>query len=297
MNETKYLKLKKPEDNEWADIAVLNENADLVDTAISGKSDKTHVHKSKEIDNLKLEVWNSTPGKYIRIVESELVNKTPAWNYGHYLVQVDGAGYFELELYIDQKVPLLESAPEITLIAWKMPDYIQAFATLQPDPDWQIWDIDVHIKIDKAFIGFYVRDLTLSGECDTLHVRSAYKVQDELSSSKYSKIIKAERYENKLTEKARDNLVEKSITKTATLAAASWTGTAAPYTLVLSLPEATASNNIEVLPSAALTQAQYEAMADAGITGAGQAAGSITLKAWGDKPTINLPVQLIVRGD
>lgn len=39
-----------------------------------------------------------------------------------------------------------------------------------------------------------------------------------------------------------------------------------------------------------------EAMQSANIQDGGQTAGNVTLKAYGDKPTIDIPVRLIVRG-
>lgn len=90
---------------------------------------------------------------------------------------------------------------------------------------------------------------------------------------------------------------DKSIEKSATLLASSWIGDTAPYYITITVEEATATNNIEILPAATLIQEQYEAMSSAGITGADQAEGSVTLKAFGEKPTIDLPIIVIVRGD
>lgn len=42
---------------------------------------------------------------------------------------------------------------------------------------------------------------------------------------------------------------------------------------------------------------QYEQLVSAGICGGTQATGSITLSAYGDKPVIDLPVVVLVRGD
>ncbi len=90
---------------------------------------------------------------------------------------------------------------------------------------------------------------------------------------------------------------DKSITKSATLLASAWTGTEAPYTLRLTVAEATATNNIEVNPPANLTIAQRDAMCNADIDGGGQGEGYIELIAYDEKPTIDLPVILIIRGD
>ena len=81
------------------------------------------------------------------------------------------------------------------------------------------------------------------------------------------------------------------------MAASSWSGTAAPYTITLSVPGATATNNIEIVPPGDLTTTQAEAYMGASILNGTQEEGSITLKAYGDKPTIDIPIEIIVRGD
>ena len=94
-----------------------------------------------------------------------------------------------------------------------------------------------------------------------------------------------------------DKKADKSITKSAVLPASGWTGTSAPYTIRLTVPEATETNNIEVLPPTNLTTDQRDAMCNADIDGGVQGAGWIELVANDEKPTIDLPVVMIVRGD
>ena len=89
----------------------------------------------------------------------------------------------------------------------------------------------------------------------------------------------------------------KSTTVTATLSAASWTGNAAPYSYSLSVPGVTETSNQEILPAIDITAEQLEALQEANIQDGGQAAGSVTLKAFGDVPTIDIPIRVIVRGD
>ena len=88
-----------------------------------------------------------------------------------------------------------------------------------------------------------------------------------------------------------------SETVTATLLAASWTGDAAPYSYALTVSGVTATSNQEVLPALNITAEQLEALQSANIQDGGQAANSMTLKAYGDKPTIDLPIRVIKRGD
>lgn len=88
-----------------------------------------------------------------------------------------------------------------------------------------------------------------------------------------------------------------SETVTATLLAANWTGDAAPYSYTLTVSGVTATSNQEVLPALNITAEQLEALQSANIQDGGQAANSMTLKAYGDKPTIDLPIRVIKRGD
>ena len=89
----------------------------------------------------------------------------------------------------------------------------------------------------------------------------------------------------------------KSTTLSVTLNASGWTGTNAPFSYVINNSAFTATNNIELVMPGNVTQQHVEAYQSAMILNGTQSSGSITLKAWGDKPTINLPLSIIVRGD
>ena len=93
------------------------------------------------------------------------------------------------------------------------------------------------------------------------------------------------------------NKADKTIQKRAVILASNWTGDIAPYSYILELEEATEHNIIEILPPTNLSREQYEAMTEAGIVGGSQSVGKITLLAYGEKPTIDLPIQILVRGD
>ena len=58
-----------------------------------------------------------------------------------------------------------------------------------------------------------------------------------------------------------------------------------------------ASQIIELVPSQSITAEQLEALQAANIIGTDQAVGRVTLTAYGDAPTIDIPVIFIIRGD
>lgn len=80
---------------------------------------------------------------------------------------------------------------------------------------------------------------------------------------------------------------------TATLAANGWSNGA----YILTVSGVTATSNQEILPAVDITAEQLEALQAANIQDGGQAAGNITLKAFGDVPTIDIPIRVIKRGD
>ena len=79
--------------------------------------------------------------------------------------------------------------------------------------------------------------------------------------------------------------------------ASSWSGSSAPYTITLSINGVTTSNNVEILIPGSATNAQVEAWMAAGIVNGAQTTNSVTLKAYGDKPSINIPIEAIIRND
>ncbi|MBC8547490.1 hypothetical protein H8711_11195 [Clostridiaceae bacterium NSJ-31] len=91
--------------------------------------------------------------------------------------------------------------------------------------------------------------------------------------------------------------VAKSALRTATLYASSWAGSEPPYTYSLSVSGVTTTSVQEILPTTSATEEQIIALQAANMQDGGQTAGKITVKAWGDKPEIDLPVRIIIRGD
>lgn len=92
-------------------------------------------------------------------------------------------------------------------------------------------------------------------------------------------------------------ITPKSTSQTITLSAGSWSGSSAPFSYTISVSGVTASNVVEIVPQNNLTAEQVKAMANAMIVSGTQSTNSITLRAYGKKPTVNLPIVVIVRGD
>ena len=99
------------------------------------------------------------------------------------------------------------------------------------------------------------------------------------------------------TQTALNNKANKSTTTTATLLAASWVGSSAPYTYTLTVSGVTTTSIQELLPTIDTTSAQINGLLAANIQDAGQSANTINLKAFGTKPGIDLPIRIILRGD
>lgn len=91
----------------------------------------------------------------------------------------------------------------------------------------------------------------------------------------------------------KPSIPDASSSKTATLAAANWSGSG-PYTYTLTASGVTTSSNGSVGLSLGATDEQYEAAALAKIRITSQSANSITLTAIGDKPTVDLPVVIVL---
>lgn len=88
----------------------------------------------------------------------------------------------------------------------------------------------------------------------------------------------------------------KSKQTTATIGT-TWDGSSAPYTQTISISGVKTNSIVEIsLPSNA-TAAQVTAFQKLNLQDGGQTAGSITLRAFGTKNTISIPVNVVVRSD
>ena len=74
------------------------------------------------------------------------------------------------------------------------------------------------------------------------------------------------------------------------LAAADWTGETSPYTQTVAVTGVSADSILEVGISDTATDEQYEQACDAQLRATAAGSGSVTIKAYGDKPTAAIPV-------
>ena len=87
-----------------------------------------------------------------------------------------------------------------------------------------------------------------------------------------------------------------STTTEATLSAASWSGDSAPYTYTLTVNGVTDTSTQEIVFATSINLEQLTAGQNANIQDGGQSANTIVLKAWDEKPTVDLPIRVIMRG-
>ena len=79
----------------------------------------------------------------------------------------------------------------------------------------------------------------------------------------------------------------------ATLLASDWTGNSAPYSYTLYVYGVTMFSHQEFCPGLNITTAQLAALQAANIQDGGQGKNSVTLLAFGTKPTIDLPIRVL----
>jgi len=87
----------------------------------------------------------------------------------------------------------------------------------------------------------------------------------------------------------------KYVVTTATIGT-TWTGTAVPYTQSLAIGCVRANSIVEISLPATATVEQVEAFQALNLQDGGQADGSITLRAFGDENTIEIPVNVVILG-
>ena len=116
---------------------------------------------------------------------------------------------------------------------------------------------------------------------------AAQKSADDAMEAVTTEQTRAEAAEKKIA----DDM--KSTTISTTLYAETWN--AGTYTITNDL--ITSTSNQEIVTAVGITEDQYTALSAAMIVDGGQSAGSLTLKALGTVPTIDIPIRIIYRGE
>ena len=139
---------------------------------------------------------------------------------------------------------------------------------------------------------------------------------EQLDFSSYSEQLEAQRAEmesefetwfenvqNALSGDVAGNLLNqinqkaaKTIERTATLTAAGWTGDEAPYTQAVTVSGLATDAHLIVGLAPTATAEQVEAAASAMLLATAQAAGGITISAYGDKPEAAIPILMMEVG-
>lgn len=98
-------------------------------------------------------------------------------------------------------------------------------------------------------------------------------------------------------QKARENIQAVSANAITVQALyANWAGASAPFTNTINVTGVTATNNIVVGLSPNTSAAQYEAFSDGEIICTAQGAGTITMTAYGTKPTVDINISVLILG-
>ena len=75
-----------------------------------------------------------------------------------------------------------------------------------------------------------------------------------------------------------------------------WTGDRSPYSYTITNAKILATSNVDICPKIGSTNAQILAFSEGGFGPGSLAAGSATIACYGKKPSIDLPITVIVRG-
>lgn len=92
-----------------------------------------------------------------------------------------------------------------------------------------------------------------------------------------------------------DTKASKDIVAYGTIVASAWDGTSAPYTYSYQHGSITETTVVEISPAPTITAAQLEAYQAANLVGGATGSMWAAVQAFGEKPTINIPILVVIR--
>ena len=92
-------------------------------------------------------------------------------------------------------------------------------------------------------------------------------------------------------------MADKSTVVNKTLLVSNWSGTSVPYRYELAVDGVTANSNQEIMPADGITDEQMYHLQGANLQDGGQDTNKIVLEAFGVKPSIDIPIKIIMRKD
>ena len=133
--------------------------------------------------------------------------------------------------------------------------------------------------------GIVSNELTVSTEGKIADARAIKTLADKIATNA-SNITKL----NSNLEDVKDQSITDTLTTTG------WTGSSAPYSYTISNSKILATSSVEISLATSVTDAQALAyVASAFVPGAINT-GSITIKAYGKKPKVDLPITVLIHG-
>ena len=92
-------------------------------------------------------------------------------------------------------------------------------------------------------------------------------------------------------------MADKSTVVNKTLLVSNWSGTSVPYRYELAVDGVTKTSNQEIMPADGITDEQMYHLQGANLQDGGQDTNKIVLEAFGVKPSIDIPIKIIMRKD
>ena len=149
--------------------------------------------------------------------------------------------------------------------------------------------LNVPVEITKA-------NYLAKKKAGTLNANTYYNVIDEYDSANVINDSSVTTNSTFSSTKSEKTYAKKSTLVNTTLTASKWTGSSAPYSYVLSVSGVTSSNIVEIDYASNASSAAIEAYQNAMLADGGQTTNQITIKAT-EKPTVDIPITIVIRND